>query len=322
MTTLRKQRFHQLTFAAALLLAVPLFAFARPADPQETAGPSVQMVVTAESEHGSAIPTITPQDVMAYQGHDRRPVTKWAPLTGEQAGMQLAILIDDSSTTSLGSQLQDLRAFINKQPATTLVGVGYMANGTVFMAQQFTQDHTAAANALRLPLGNGGGVASPYLSLSDLIKRWPTEPSHPRREVLMITSGIDAFYGNGPQNPYVDAAIRNAQCAGILVYTIYTPGVGHFAHSFWRTYWGQNYLSELSEETGAESYYLFGPSPAVSFTPYLDALTADLTHQFELTFQLKPQTNSGKASVHVATEMLGVDLRAADSVCVPANKTT
>jgi hypothetical protein len=322
MTVLTKLGFLKLTFAAVLVLAVPLFVFARPTDPQETASPSVQIVVTAESEHGDGIPTIAQKDVIAYQGRDRRPVTKWVPLTGDRAGLQLAILIDDSSTSSLGSQIQDIRAFINKQPATTVIGVGYMGNGVVQMAQDFTQDHAAAAKAVRLPMGYGGGVSSPYFSLSDLIKRWPTNPNYPRREVLMISSGIDAFYGSGTLNPYVEATIRSAQCAGIVVYTIYTPGVGHFAHSYWKVYWGQNYLSELSEETGGESYYLMGPQPAVSFVPYLDELTQDLTHQFEVTFSLMPQTNSNRASVHIATEMRGVDLRAADKVCVPAPQTS
>ena len=52
----------------------------------------------------------------------------------------------------------------------------------------------------------------------------------------------------------MDAAIQDAQCAGVVVYSIYTPGAGHFGHSYFRTTWGQNYLAELSEMTGGESY--------------------------------------------------------------------
>jgi hypothetical protein len=46
-----------------------------------------------------------------------------------------------------------------------------------------------------LTQGYFGAEASPYLSLSDFIKRWPdNNPAIPRREVLMITSGIGTVY--------------------------------------------------------------------------------------------------------------------------------
>ena len=87
--------------------------------------------------------------------------------------------------------MNDIRAFITEQAPTTLIAVGYMQNGTVSLAQNFTQDHVAASKSLRLPQGFIGAEASPYFSLTDFIKRWPANPSLPRREVLMITSGID-----------------------------------------------------------------------------------------------------------------------------------
>jgi hypothetical protein len=122
--------------------------------------------------------------------------------------------------------MDDIRAFIRGQAPTTLIAVGYMQNGTVSLAQNFTQDHAAASKSLRLPQGFIGAEASPYFSLTDFIKRWPANPSLPRREVLMITSGIDTFYGGGYPDPYVDTAVQDAQCAGIVVFSIYTPGAG------------------------------------------------------------------------------------------------
>ena len=71
--------------------------------------------------------------------------TDWIPLQGEHAALELFILLDDASGTSLGSQLEDIRRFINAQPATTRIGVGYMRDGTVAMAQNLTDDHTMAA---------------------------------------------------------------------------------------------------------------------------------------------------------------------------------
>jgi hypothetical protein len=277
------------------------------------------MVVSVEPKHGHELPTITQQDVMVYQGRDRRPVTGWVPAKGSNAGLALAILIDDGAGFSLGPQLNDVRTFIQGQPPTTLIAVGYMQHGTVAVAHDFTQDHAAAAKAIRLAQGFSGAGGSPYLSLSDFIKRWHIDSAIPRREVLMITSGIDDVYSGTIDNPYVDAAIQDAQCSGILVYAIYTPGSGHLGHSFFRTNWGQNYLSELSEMTGGEGYYLIGPQAPVSFAPYLKELNAQLPNQFLLKFLANPQKKAGPESVKVTSELHDVDFVHADKVCVAAS---
>jgi len=283
-------------------------------------GAPLHMVVSVEPKHGNEVPTITQQDVIVSQGHDRRPVTSWVPATGDRAGLELAILIDDSAGFSFGSQIDDIRAFITEQAPTTLIAVGYMHNGTVSLAQNFTQDHAAASKSLRLPQGFIGAEASPYFSLTDFIKRWPANPSLPRREVLMITSGIDTFYGGGYPDPYVDTAVQDAQCAGIVVFSIYTPGAGHFGHTYWRIYWAQNYLAQLSEETGGESYYFLGAQAPVAFQPYLNQMSSRLTHQFLLTFLAKPENKAGTQPVKVSTEIRSVDLVAPDKVCVPASQ--
>jgi hypothetical protein len=135
----------------------------------------------------------------------------------------------------------------------------------------------------------------------------------------MITSGIDTVYVGTYPNPYVDAAVQDAQCAGVVVYSIYTPSAGHFGHSYWRTDWGQNLLSQLSEETGGESYYLMGPQGPVSFAPYLDELNRQLPNQFLLTFLAEPQKKAGREPVKVTSEFHSVDLLHADSVCVAAS---
>jgi hypothetical protein len=272
------------------------------------------MVVTVEPRHGSNVPVINREDVMVYQGRDRAKVTDWLALQGEHAGLQLFILIDDSANTSLGSQLEDIRQFINAQPATTAIGVAYMRNGIADVLQNPTNDHAQAAKALRLPFGDPGASASPYFSVTDLIKRWPETPV--RREILMVSDGIDRFWGSGPSDPYVDSTIEDAQRAGVIIFSIYMPGGGHFGHSFWRINWGQNYLSQISDETGGESYYLGFGAP-VSFAPYLDDLTHRLTRQYLLTFLAKPEKKAGFQQVKLRTEVPNAELVAADRVYVP-----
>jgi hypothetical protein len=272
------------------------------------------MVVTVEAHHGKEVPVVNREDVIVYQGKDRVHVTDWIPLQGDHAGVELFMLLDDASSTSLGSQLEDLRRFIQSQPPTTAIAVGYMRNGTVDTVQNFTTDHAQVAKALRLPLGSIGAYASPYLSVVDLIKRWPASPV--RHEILMISDGIDRLGGVGPANPYVDSAIEQAQRAGVIVYAIYATGVGHYGRSFWRLNWGQNYLSELATATGGEAYFLGSETP-VSFAPYLDDLSRRLSHQYLLTFLAKPEKKAGLQRVKIRTEVPNAELVAAERVWVP-----
>jgi hypothetical protein len=300
---------------------VTIAALSLPAITQEksaASGPPVKMVVTVEARHGKNPQPVDKQDVMIYEGKTRDPVTSWVPAKGENAALEFFILIDDSANATLATQFDDIRQFINSQPPTTKIGVAYMQNGTAQVVQNPTTDHAQAAKSLRIPLGTPGVNASPYFSLTDLIKRWPT--GSPRREVLMISDGIDLYYGTGDlQDPYVDDAIEQAQRAGVIVFAIYNPGAGHYARSFWRTNFGQLYLSRVADETGGESYYIGFTGPAVTFVPYVDDIEHRLSNQYLLTFLAKPEKKSGMQRVKLTTELPNTELVAADRVYVPAS---
>jgi hypothetical protein len=288
-------------------------AVSRETTPAEEA--PVHMVVTVEARRGTEVPDIKPQDLTVRQGKERAQVTDWVPLRGERAGLELFVLLDDAlRPVSLGPQLEDLQRFINSQPETTAIGIGYMRDGAVDIAQNLTTDHAQAARALRLPLGTVGAMASPYLSIGDLIKRWPENKV--RREMLVISDGIDRFGGVGPANPYVDTAIEQAQRAGIIIHAIYATGVGHYGHTLWRFYWGQNYLSEIASETGGEAYFLGYQNP-VSFAPYFEDLGRRLSHQYLLTFLAKREKKPGLQGIKLWTEVPNAELVAADRVYVP-----
>jgi hypothetical protein len=273
------------------------------------------MVVTAEAHRGPDVPQIRKEDVIVYQGKERKQVVDWTPLRGERGALQLFILMDDASHANVGSQFEEIKAFISSQASTTAVGVGYMRDGTVDITQDLTTEHELAARALRLPMGNLGAFASIYLSIEELIKRWPESPV--RREIIVISDGIDYFGGTGPANPYVDSAVERAQKVGIIIYALYATGVGHYGHSFWRMNWGQNYLSELAQETGGEAYFLGNETP-VSFGSYLADIRQRLNHQYLLVFLAKPGKKPGLQSVRLRTEVPKVELAAADKVFVPA----
>jgi hypothetical protein len=220
-----------------------------------------------------------------FENRKRQEVTGWTPLRGERSGLQLVVLMDDSSGGNLGLQLNDIKSFLTGLPPTTQVAIGYMRNGTPNLVQNFTSDHAQAAKALRLPAGIGGSNGSPYFCLSDLVKHWPGGDSNVRREVIMVTDGVDRYSGArfDPENPYVRAATSDAQKAGVIVYSIYYRGAGRFDRSALVTDGGQNYLTQVSGDTGGK-VYLEGFGNPVSFAPFLSDIQRKLQNQYELTF--------------------------------------
>jgi hypothetical protein len=285
--------------------------------PTENAEP-VHMVVTAERHHGAEVPIVNAADVTVYEGKVRDQVAAWIPAQGDHAALEFFVLIDDTSRDVLATQFADIKKFIAEQPPTTRIGIAYMQNGIAHIEQNLTADHDLAIKAIRLPLGYYGANASPYFSLSDLVKRWPQDTA--RHEVLMITNGFDPYYGIGDMlDPYLDAAIEDSQRSGVIVSAIYEPSVGHIGHSYWLNYWGQMYLAELCEETGGEAYYIGFTGQAPDFTPYLKDLSNRLNHQYILGFAPEPQKKAGMRSVKLKTELHNVDLMGANRVYVPAS---
>jgi hypothetical protein len=291
----------------------------------------VQMVVTVEplNEGDTTVADLSRDGVQVRLGSDTPRVTGWIPSRGEAAGLQLFILIDDTSDTSLGSQLDEIRRFIEAQPATTWIAVGYMRNAVVGVTQNFTTDHAQAAKMVRLPLGSSGASDSAYQSLIGLLKAWPG--SKMRREVLMVTDGIDRTRGSGssPQrssglglpsiSPDVDRASLAAQRDGVIVHSIYSRGVGRFNRNTYQLQNGQNSIAKLADETGGECFFQGIRNP-VSFKPYLDRLQTILDNQYLLTFNAIPSKNGELQRVRISTEVPKVEVVAADNVWVPAGQ--
>lgn len=288
--------------------------------PVPSAGIGVRMIVTASGVGDGNLPEVAMSDVQVSQRRQALKVTGWTAARGKYAGLNLFLLIDDAADRSLGSQLNELRDFINAQAPTTTVGVGYMRNAIVQVVRDFTNDHAAAANAVRLPMGNTGAFGSPYLSVINMMNRWPEHPS--RRVIVMVTDGIDRSRG-GPRSrglgtmPDVTRASDLAQRTGTLIYTLYTPGVGARRRNLWEATNGQNGIARLSDESGAESFFL-GLQAPVSFRPFLDRIQTALNNQYLLEFRAIPSGRAGLQSVSVGTELSGVELISADGVWVPA----
>jgi hypothetical protein len=297
-----------------LVVLASIALFETPQAQSQSGGVPVKLIATAESTHGREVSSIPQSDVTAYQDHKPATLSSWIPATGANAALQLYVLIDDASGSYVGTELSEIRQFITSQPETTLTGVAYMQNGTARIVHKLTAQHQEAANSVRLPLGAIAAGSSPYIALSDLIKHWPATSA--RREVVMITPGVDALGGPPPVDPYLDTAIADAQRAGIVVFTIYTPHVGHFGHSYFGISWAQNYLAELSEDTGADMFG-FGNIPPVSFAPFFKQISDRLANQYIATVLMVPGSKAGFEPVRLITKTPNTDIVTQTRVYVP-----
>jgi hypothetical protein len=306
---------------AALMLATGTISSKAAATPDSTI--PVTMTVTANVAADKRTPEINLDNVLVRQGNSQLKVTDWVPARGERAGLELFILIDDKSDSRVSLHYDELRAFINAQPASTLVGVGYMRNATVQIAQDLTPDHSRAAQSLRLPMGYSGAYGSPYLSMVDLMKRWPVDEN--RREVIVITDGMGrgqshlGWHRGYVQDSDADTASAVAQRTGTNIFAIYAPASGLSRHGYWDGMNGQMNLTRLTDQTGGASFYLGLHSP-VSIQPYLAQVQTMLDNQYLLSFSAKATKRSGLQPVKISTDLAGVDLAAHDAVWVAGQK--
>jgi len=294
--------------SAAMIAAVSL-SFAREATAADSA--PVSMTVTAVGKKDTQPPALKKEDLQLYEGKEKVQVADWK--RGET--LYLAVLIDDSLETSVANQWGDLKAFFMAQPENTYIAVAYSRNGSAMVAQDFTKDHALAGKALRLPLGNAGAFTSPYLTLQDWMKRWPE--SGERKSIILFSSGIDYFRGSfDPIDPDLDTTVSRAQKQNINIWTIYVPDAGHIGRREFRVFNAQSNLSRLSEETGAESYYL-GVGTPVTLKPYFDEIQMHLNNQYLLTFV----GNGGKKGkferVRVVSEVPNVEFLTPSEVFLP-----
>jgi hypothetical protein len=307
------------------IFALTLFALALPgltALAQQEGPTPTQALVSFDSK---APVSATAKDVTVKVDNRTTNLLNLAPVPPN--GAQVALLIDDGLRTSIGGDLNNLKAFITSLPQGTEVFVGFMQNGHVVSANDmpgFTADRAAAAQSLRLPMGLRGASASPYFCLSDFVKNWPSnaenqsgaqsqQPTHKARIVLMITNGVDPYNGStsitNQDSPYVAAAVTDAQRAGVPVYSIYYNDAGFRGGR--GSFSGQSYLLQVAQGTGGQAYYQGTGSP-VSLIPFLKQFQNALAETYVATFPvegnkkmvtLKASTNLPKTKVNAPQEV-------------------
>ncbi|MGA8529126.1 MAG: hypothetical protein WB622_05380 [Acidobacteriaceae bacterium] len=271
-----------------------------------------QAIVTVLPKKNSAPPSdVSQQAVEVSVNGKKTDVSAWQTVGRDHAPVELVLLIDEGARTSLGRELDDITRFVQSLPPNVKFAIGYMENGRAALAGPLTSDHTQALRGLHLPMGQPGESASPYFCLSDLAKRWPSGDREARREVIMITDGVDYYERRyDPQDPYMLAAIQDSVRAHLVVYSIYWRNAGFADRTEYANNTGQNLLSQVTQGTGGNSYWI-GLGNPVSMQPYFEDFSRRLQNQYELGFMVPLR---GKAE----EETLRVRVKAPDtSVTAP-----
>jgi len=264
---------------------------------------------------------------LTVQVNDRKePLTAWEPLTPGNA--QVVLLIDDGLRESIGSQLGDLRTFVRTLAPGVEVMVGFLQYGRVVPEQEFTTDHARAAETIHLPGGVPGMSASPYLCLSDFVKRWPqagassssvagmdAAPGRKARFIMVLTDGVDPYNGStsvmNQDSPYVNAAVIDAQRAGVAIYSIYFGDAGIRGGRADNS--GQSYLAQLTQATGGQNYWQ-GVGNPVALAPYLTEFQHAVAETYVATFIAPAGKDPQRDLVHVKFSAPKVKLHAPDDV--------
>jgi hypothetical protein len=187
-------------------------------------------------------------------------------------------------------------------PANTKIAIAYMENGRAVFTGPLSSDPSQILKGLRLTGGGVGVSASPYFCLSDLAKSWPSHDASARREVVMISDGVDDYnLRYDPEDPYVQAAITDSIRSGLVVYSIYWISQGRIDSTAYENNAGQNLLLEVTQATGGNSYYQ-GTGNPVSFNDYFRDLRVRFQNQYKVGFNSelkgKPEVQSFSLKVN------------------------
>jgi hypothetical protein len=290
--------------AAALFAAGSLLTatFALAAEQKQEVQASTVITILPENEMPGGIPQ---EAVHLKLNGKESAITGFTPLRDPQSKVEMVVLIDDGARSSLGLQMNDVAKFIQSQRPDTKVAVAYMMNGRAVLSGPLATDRDSAVHSLHLTGGRGeaGISASPYFCLSDLAKNWPSSDARARREVVMITDGVDYYnLRYDPEDGYVQTAMADAVRGRLIVYSIYWRSSDRFDRTSYGADTGQNLLAQVTEGTGGTSYWQ-GTGNPMSFVPYFADIDRRLDNQYELDFMTavgdKPQMQTIRLTVSV-----------------------
>ena len=154
---------------------------------------------------GRAVVTILP----SHPNDNRRPGSAGLQAQGQRQGfdgdeLHAAAGVEQPGRTGAvdrrrsaqqpGDAIQrSSRRSSKEMPPNTKIAIAYMENGRAVFSSQLSSSADDVLKGLHLSAGFPGSNASPYFCLSDLAKNWPSHDRTARREVLMVTDGVDNY---------------------------------------------------------------------------------------------------------------------------------
>jgi hypothetical protein len=279
----------------------------RQGNSQPARGVSASVIVTV-ADHLSHKPQPLRAEDIGHVSSVR--ITGITPLRGDS---ELFLLIDDAANYDFGQKLQELRSFVDSRPASVAIGVAFIRNGELSIAQPLTKDHQLADRALRAP--SGSKPANPYCALSSLIDSW--SGSERQREVVMVASGIDYSVVGSAVCANAETAIADAQRAGVIVYAIYHPAAD-YEHMEWRQVdRGVVDLAHVCYETGGEAYFITH-SPMENIGLFLGDIAEHLMNQYVVNVVIDPMPGSDFQHLLIYPQTAGLDLMAPAGIWLKA----
>lgn len=288
---IRKQRVSR--FLAASAAALLAFCAVAPMLAQ-TPTMIVVRALPAKAKKGettTALPPLTQADIAEVKiGGKPAPIKAFDPVLKGPHTLQLMILLDSMQMIGGNGQFDSIKKFINDMPSNVEVGLGYMLQSKVVVAQTFTTDRALVGAAMKQktreeaanPKNDNG---NPYSCLRELAAHWPQADPAKLRAVLMFTDGIirnnGQSQGGDQLNPDVDGASQSLQRAGIIPYPFFWldyPSI----HSVGGQLEGQTNFSQLTADTGGEPLYEGQFAPG-TFDPLLNKLYSVLASEAVIT---------------------------------------
>lgn len=272
-------------------------------------GQGKAIVTVLPGKQSEIAPSITKHELSLKVNGAATDITGWKQLRDPDDNLELVILIGNAAHNMNGAFFDEIALFIKSMGPQTKVAVAYMQNGSAKLAGPFSTDHAKVASELHLTVGP---AVSTYFCLSDLAQHWPSSERGARREVLLISSGIEPMErGFDPTDPYMQSAITDSVRAGLVVYSIFWQNRGSQTSGSN----GQNLLQMVTQATGGHSYW-FGSGNPVSFKPYLDDLALRLKNQYELDFVTSLKSKPEIKSLRLKAQVFASEIDSPEQVYV------
>jgi hypothetical protein len=317
--------------AAAASAMMLFFALA----PYATAQTPTLIVVRGMPVHAKASENFPPQPALTKAdigeikiGGKVVALTDFQPVLRGPHVLQLMVLLDSEQMLGAKGQFDDLKSFFKDMPPNVEIGVGWLLQSRVVVAQPFTTDRDLAGKALIAktreeaanPKNDNG---NPFSCLGNLAAHWPTPDPEKLRAVLIFTDGIirsNAQPNSGDQvDPNILSAAGQLELASVIPYPFFwqDPIVPNPSRSEGGQLEGQDNFSQMDALSGGAGLFegLFAPG---SIAPLLNRLYATLSSEAVLTVA-DPDKPGKESRIDIKSTRDDIKIFSADQV-VSGNK--